>query len=191
MGTAGPPPPPPLPGPPTPHTHPHPHPIFPQATVKRRRKKETPKEKKNKKKKYTMPARSDTSPYPRDGYLNLTRRMDNEDEDQFDVDLTILDFLVFKAISLVFEWKSSRDPYHSDLPNALVNMTAGTWGEACPRADRVADMNTHQTGEASSPTGTRAAVWISRPRFAHAYCSSPCSSPTACTTTRHGPQRPR
>jgi hypothetical protein len=68
----------------------------------------------------------DTSPPPPDGYLNLTRRMENEDQDQFDVDLTILDFLVFKATGLVFEWKSSTDPYHSDLPNALVNMTAGT-----------------------------------------------------------------
>ena len=63
--------------------------------------------------------------HPREGYLNLTRRMENEAEDQFDVDLTILDFLVYKAIGLVFEWKSSPDPYHSDLPNALVNMTAG------------------------------------------------------------------
>jgi hypothetical protein len=62
---------------------------------------------------------------PRAGYLNLTRRMENEEEDQFDVDLTILDFLVYKATGLVFEWKSSPDPYHSDLPNALVNMTAG------------------------------------------------------------------
>jgi hypothetical protein len=61
----------------------------------------------------------------REGYLNLTRRMENEEEDQFDVDLTILDFLVYKAIGLVFEWKASSDPYHSDLPNALVSMTAG------------------------------------------------------------------
>ena len=68
----------------------------------------------------------DLNGQPREGYLNLTRRMENEDEDQFDVDLTILDFLVFKAIGLVFEWRSSSDPYHSDLPNALVNMTAGT-----------------------------------------------------------------
>ncbi|KNG52674.1 hypothetical protein DDE82_001686 [Stemphylium lycopersici] len=66
----------------------------------------------------------DMNGQPREGYLNLTRRMENEDEDQFDVDLTILDFLVFKAIGLVFEWRSSSDPYHSDLPNALVNMTA-------------------------------------------------------------------
>jgi hypothetical protein len=67
----------------------------------------------------------DSNGQPREGYLNLTRRMENEYEDQFDVDLTILDFLVYKAIELVFEWKTSRDPYHSDLPNALVNMTAG------------------------------------------------------------------
>jgi hypothetical protein len=67
----------------------------------------------------------DSNGKPREGYLNLTRRMENEEEDQFDVDLTILDFLVHKAIGLVFEWKASSDPYHSDLPNALVNMTAG------------------------------------------------------------------
>ncbi|KAF1839571.1 hypothetical protein BDW02DRAFT_584829 [Decorospora gaudefroyi] len=66
----------------------------------------------------------DSHGQPREGYLNLTRRMENEEGDQFDVDLTILDFLVYKAIGLVFEWRSSSDPYHSDLPNALVNMTA-------------------------------------------------------------------
>ena len=62
---------------------------------------------------------------PRQGSSNLTQQMENENEDQFDVDLTILDFLVYKATGLVFEWKSSSDPYHSDLPNALVSMTAG------------------------------------------------------------------
>ncbi|CAN9306167.1 unnamed protein product [Alternaria alternata] len=66
----------------------------------------------------------DSTRHPREGYLNLTRRMENEEEDQFDVDLTILDFLVYKAIGLIFEWRTSSDPYHSDLPNALVNMTA-------------------------------------------------------------------
>ncbi|KAF1843940.1 uncharacterized protein K460DRAFT_342705 [Cucurbitaria berberidis CBS 394.84] len=60
----------------------------------------------------------------RDGLLNLTRRMENEEEDQLDVDLTILDFLVYKATELVFEWRASSDPYISDLPNALVSMTA-------------------------------------------------------------------
>ncbi|CAA9962117.1 hypothetical protein PTT_12471 [Pyrenophora teres f. teres 0-1] len=71
-----------------------------------------------------MPHSNATNGLPREGYLNLTRRMENEEDDQFDVDLTILDFLVYKAIGLVFEWRSSSDPYHSDLPNALVNMTA-------------------------------------------------------------------
>jgi len=75
----------------------------------------------------TMPHSHATNGLPREGYLNLTRRMENEDDDQFDVDLTILDFLVYKAIGLVFEWRSSSDPYHSDLPNALVNMTAGNY----------------------------------------------------------------
>ncbi|CBX98327.1 predicted protein [Plenodomus lingam JN3] len=59
-----------------------------------------------------------------DGYGNLTHRMENEEDDQFDCDLTILDFLVYKATGLVFEWRSSSDPFHSDLPSALVNMTA-------------------------------------------------------------------
>jgi hypothetical protein len=62
---------------------------------------------------------------PREGLHVLTRRMENEEEEQFDVDLTILDFLVYKATGLVFEWKSSADPYHSDLPSALVTMTGG------------------------------------------------------------------
>jgi hypothetical protein len=64
---------------------------------------------------------------PREGLHVLTRRMENEEEEQFDVDLTILDFLVYKATGLVFEWKSSADPYHSDLPSALVTMTGGAW----------------------------------------------------------------
>lgn len=62
---------------------------------------------------------------PMEGLLNLTRRMDDEEEEQFDVDLTILDFLVYKATALVFEWKSSPNPYESDLPNALICMTGG------------------------------------------------------------------
>ncbi|KAF2851139.1 hypothetical protein T440DRAFT_467882 [Plenodomus tracheiphilus IPT5] len=66
----------------------------------------------------------DSHGQPQHGYLNLTRRMENEEEDQFDCDLTILDFLVYKATGLVFEWRSSSDPFHSDLPSALVNMTA-------------------------------------------------------------------
>ncbi|KAI1568184.1 hypothetical protein PtrEW4_006587 [Pyrenophora tritici-repentis] len=74
-----------------------------------------------------MPHSNASNGLPREGYLNLTRRMENEEDDQFDVDLTILDFLVYKAIGLVFEWRSSSDPYHSDLPNALVNMTAGKY----------------------------------------------------------------
>ncbi|KAH7095058.1 hypothetical protein FB567DRAFT_19789 [Paraphoma chrysanthemicola] len=63
---------------------------------------------------------------PLDGLHVLTRRMEHEDEEQFDVDLTILDFLVYKATDLVFEWRSSADPFHSDLPSALVTMT-GEW----------------------------------------------------------------
>ena len=74
----------------------------------------------------TLMPSHDGNGQPREGFLALTRRMENEDEDQFDVDLTILDFLVYKATGLVFEWKAGSDPYHSDLPSALVSMTAGT-----------------------------------------------------------------
>lgn len=70
-------------------------------------------------------ASHETNGRPRDGWLNLTREMETDEDEQFDVDLTILDFLVYKATDLVFEWKQSDDPYHSDLPNALVSMTAG------------------------------------------------------------------
>jgi len=62
---------------------------------------------------------------PLAGLYNLTRRMDNEDEEQFDVDLTIMDFLVYKATLAVFEWKAASDAHQSDLPSALVTMTAG------------------------------------------------------------------
>jgi hypothetical protein len=63
---------------------------------------------------------------PLAGLFNLTRRMEREDEEQFDVDLTILDFLAYKATDLIFEWRASANPHHSDLPSALVTMTAGS-----------------------------------------------------------------
>lgn len=75
----------------------------------------------------TMEGQSDTR-HPPAGYLGLARQMDTDEDEQFDVDLTILDFLVYKATGLLFEWKQSDDPYHSDLPSALVSMTAGTYG---------------------------------------------------------------
>lgn len=61
---------------------------------------------------------------PLAGLLTLTRRMENEEEDQFDVDVNILDFLAYKATDLVFEWRASSNPHQSDLPSALVTMTA-------------------------------------------------------------------
>ncbi|KAJ4348306.1 uncharacterized protein N0V89_009680 [Didymosphaeria variabile] len=61
---------------------------------------------------------------PLAGLFNLTRRMENEQDEQFDVDLTIMDFLAYKATDLVFEWRASSDPHQSDLPSALVTMTA-------------------------------------------------------------------
>ena len=62
---------------------------------------------------------------PLEGLFTLTRRTDNDGDDQFDVDMTILDFLTYKATNLVFEWRSSSNPYQSDLPSALVTMTSG------------------------------------------------------------------
>ncbi|KAL5384770.1 hypothetical protein DPSP01_005207 [Paraphaeosphaeria sporulosa] len=61
---------------------------------------------------------------PLAGLFNLTRRMENEQEEQFDVDLTIMDFLAYKATDLVFEWRAGSNPHQSDLPSALVTMTA-------------------------------------------------------------------
>jgi hypothetical protein len=75
----------------------------------------------------TMARAYDSNGQPREGFYNLTRQMENEAEEQFDVDHTILDFLVYKAISVIFEWHVSTDRYHSDLPNALVTMTVGKW----------------------------------------------------------------
>jgi hypothetical protein len=67
----------------------------------------------------------DSNGQPREGFYNLARRMENEEEDQFDVDLTILDFLVHKATATVFEWQARKNKWKSDLPNALITMTSG------------------------------------------------------------------
>ncbi|KAF2259985.1 hypothetical protein CC78DRAFT_42978 [Lojkania enalia] len=61
---------------------------------------------------------------PIEGLLTLTRRMETDDEDQFDVDLTIMDFLSFRATDLVFQWRLGSNPHQSDLPSALVAMTS-------------------------------------------------------------------
>lgn len=66
----------------------------------------------------------DSNGRPREGFYNLTRRMENEEEDQFDVDLTIFDFVLYRATATVFEWHARPDKYESDLPNALIAMTA-------------------------------------------------------------------
>lgn len=63
---------------------------------------------------------------PTAGMLTLTRRMEHEETEQFHVDLTIMDFLAYKATELIFEWRASSDPHQSDLPSALVTMTDGT-----------------------------------------------------------------
>ncbi|KAF2000434.1 hypothetical protein P154DRAFT_576111 [Amniculicola lignicola CBS 123094] len=61
---------------------------------------------------------------PRDGLYSLTREMTADEDDQFDVDMSILDFLAFRATDLVFQWRSSSNPYQSDMPIALCTMTS-------------------------------------------------------------------
>lgn len=67
----------------------------------------------------------DSDGQPREGFYNLTRRIENEEGEQFDVDHTIQDFLVYKATDALFEWLDRSDKWESDLPNALITMTAG------------------------------------------------------------------
>lgn len=71
-----------------------------------------------------MARNQSTSTRDRAGDYTLTRQMENEEEDQFDVDLTIQDFLTYKATESLFEWRASSNPYQSDLPDALLTMTA-------------------------------------------------------------------
>lgn len=74
----------------------------------------------------SIEARRGSEGEPLAGLFTLTRQMETDEEDeQFDVDLTIMDFLAYKATDLVFEWRRSANPYTSDLPSALVTMTAG------------------------------------------------------------------
>lgn len=73
----------------------------------------------------TMARAYDTNGQPREGFYNLTRRMENEAEEQFDVDHTVSDFLVYKTTADVFEWQASANKWESDLPDAMVTMTAG------------------------------------------------------------------
>ncbi|KAJ4384444.1 hypothetical protein N0V86_000043 [Didymella sp. IMI 355093] len=70
----------------------------------------------------------DSNGQPREGFYNLTRRMENAESEQFDVDHTIQDFLVYKATNAVFEWHTRADKWDSDLPNALITMTADSHG---------------------------------------------------------------
>jgi hypothetical protein len=74
----------------------------------------------------TLDARRGSDGEPRVGWLTLTRQMECEEDDQFDVDMTIQDFLTYKATESLFEWRASSNPYQSDLPDALLTMTAGT-----------------------------------------------------------------
>lgn len=70
----------------------------------------------------SLARRTDPEGNPLEGLFNLRRRMDSDPDDQFDVDMTILDFLAYKTTDSVFEWRSSSNPHQSDLPSALVTM---------------------------------------------------------------------
>ncbi|KAF2675919.1 hypothetical protein K458DRAFT_323446 [Lentithecium fluviatile CBS 122367] len=72
----------------------------------------------------TLEAHRGTDGEPLAGLFTTTRQLENEEEDQFDVDLTIQDFLTYKATESLFEWRASSNPYQSDLPDALLTMTA-------------------------------------------------------------------
>lgn len=81
----------------------------------------------------TLAAHRGAAGEPLPGLLTLTREMDADEDDQFDVDLTIQDFLTYKATESLFEWRASSNPYQSDLPDALLTMTAGTFLLLAPR----------------------------------------------------------
>ena len=74
---------------------------------------------------HTLASHYDGKGEPMDGLFTLTRQMDIDDDDQFDVDLVILDFLVYKALDSVFKWRCTSNPFESELPRALVTMTVG------------------------------------------------------------------
>ena len=59
-----------------------------------------------------------------EGRLHLTHKMDDL-EDQKDVDLAIFDFITYKALDAVFEWRARPNHHESDLPDVLVEMTNG------------------------------------------------------------------
>ncbi|KAF2641336.1 hypothetical protein P280DRAFT_309158 [Massarina eburnea CBS 473.64] len=67
---------------------------------------------------------TETESGPFAGLFTLARQMETQEEDQFDVDMNIMDFLAYKATDLIFKWRSSTNPYASDLPSALATMTA-------------------------------------------------------------------
>lgn len=97
----------------------------------------------------------DSNGQPREGFFTLTQRMENEEEDQLDVDLTIFDFLMYKAIIAAFEWQTRPDKYDSDLPNALITMTAGEL--YCQ--DQIFWTLTFQNGGRSSRRSTKVKDW--------------------------------
>ncbi|KAF3053525.1 hypothetical protein E8E11_011330 [Didymella keratinophila] len=66
----------------------------------------------------------DSNGQPCEGFYNLTRRLEDEEGEQFDIDHTIQDFLLYRATDATFEWHARSDKWESDLPNALITMTA-------------------------------------------------------------------
>lgn len=59
------------------------------------------------------------------GFLHLRREM-SDVEEQKDVDIAIFDFITFKALEAIFEWRARPNYHESDLPDVLVEMTNGT-----------------------------------------------------------------
>jgi hypothetical protein len=102
----------------------------------------------------TLDRLRDSNGDPLDGLHVLTRQMHNQEDEQFDVDLTILDFLLYKATGIVFEWRASADPFHSDLPSALVTMTGGMHDSKTGPNGRIISLvlKLHQNGGPFSPT---------------------------------------
>lgn len=74
---------------------------------------------------HTLASYYDNQGHPIDGLFNLTRQMDTDEDDQFNVDLTILDFLLYKSLDSIFEWRRRANPFGSDLQSALLTMTIG------------------------------------------------------------------
>lgn len=71
--------------------------------------------------------RQDRDGNPKAGLLSLTRQMETEDEDQFDVDCTMLDCLAYKATEGVFAWRADLVWTELEMPPGNAILTSGTF----------------------------------------------------------------